>query len=470
MGVLAMVYRYIGFDWAETISGGSDYTIYYMAGGDDSVLAAGNNCILHGEAGNDTLSAGANSSLYGGDGNDVILLGNGVSILEARGDAGDDYIEARGTYNSLFGGDGNDTILGGGSALLRGGDGDDLMRARGNNVRMFGDGGNDTIALQGSGTIAGGSGNDSITSNGFAEIDGGAGDDAILAWQQVSLIVDRAGDGSDTIQLRQGGLLTVFASDTPDNDRYVNKAADPVIAELELSFFTTAVAIDLKTGQASGAELGNDTIMGFNRFTLGLGDDTVSGSSSRNETIDAYAGNDFVNGRGGKDWIDGGRGNDTICGSAGDDRLFGGFGSNSGDDLLRGGDGNDYLIAGSPEDGGDGSDQLFGGAGNDSLRDGLGNDSMYGGDGNDILSHFTGGNDQLFGGAGADMFVANVSDATSDMADIMDFEDGTDKIRLGSGPASFYLSSAAQVGDDVEIGCFRIHNFTLAQLDLSDFF
>lgn len=92
--------------------------------------------------------------------------------------------------------------------------------------------------------------------------------------------------------------------------------------------------------------------------------------------------------------------NDVINGQGGDDTIDG----NSGNDLLRGGDGND---------------RLFGGRGDDTLVGGKGDDLLNGGTGTNTLQ----------GGAGADRFVLSRGSADT----ILDFQDGVDRLVLGSG-------------------------------------
>jgi Ca2+-binding RTX toxin-like protein len=107
-------------------------------------------------------------------------------------------------------------------------------------------------------------------------------------------------------------------------------------------------------------------------------------STTFNDTIYGYAGNDTINGgdkgdvrlvaldsigggSGGNDYIDGGLGNDLIFGTSGNDTIIGGVGDDTIDDgdganLLIGGAGNDLIFA-------SGSiDTLIGGAGADSLQ------------------------------------------------------------------------------------------------------
>ncbi len=125
------------------------------------------------------------------------------------------------------------------------------------------------------------------------------------------------------------------------------------------------------------AYAGNDFIYS------GDGDDKLSGGSG-NDELDGGAGNDILDGGSENDRLDGGDGNDELDGGAGDDRLYGG----SGNDLLDGGNGNDEL------DGGAGDDNLYGSDGYDQLKGGVGNDKLDGGAGNDILE----------GGAGIDTY------------------------------------------------------------------
>ena len=93
------------------------------------------------------------------------------------------------------------------------------------------------------------------------------------------------------------------------------------------------------------------------------------------------------------------------------------------------GHGNDTLT------GGPGRDYLYGGGGNDILRSGGGGDYLNGGPGNDTLiigSHTLYGgytfSNTLIGGPGRDLF--DVSKSTA--AYIWDFQDGVDRIRIGT--------------------------------------
>jgi len=125
--------------------------------------------------------------------------------------------------------------------------------------------------------------------------------------------------------------------------------------------------------------------------------------------------------------VGGSRGNDLIFGGGEADFFFGIFGN----DTLIGGGGNDHLHGGPGTDtliGGGGNDRLYGDGGNDHLIGGGGNDYLYGSHGTDTLIG-GGGHDYLLGGDNADTFVLT----REGFVTIMDFEDGTDSIKLEGG-------------------------------------
>lgn len=110
------------------------------------------------------------------------------------------------------------------------------------------------------------------------------------------------------------------------------------------------------------------------------------------------------------------------------------------DDTIHGGDGHDYVR------GGGGDDHVYGDEGNDRVTGAGGNDVLYGGNGHDFL--FGGkGVDIMYGGSGSDVFYLKLANEV-DMQDletaidsvdaIMDFEQGSDRIRLKSGAEVFY--------------------------------
>jgi Ca2+-binding RTX toxin-like protein len=180
--------------------------------------------------------------------------------------------------------------------VVHGGDGADRLIGGVNAVQLFGDAGNDTlVGTSFADRLDGGAGNDRMT--------GGAGDDRYGVDSAGDVIIEKAGDGTDTIESdiswRLGRNL--------ENLTLLGNAA--------------------LSGTGNG--LGN-TIFGNN------GDNVLSGGD----------GNDHLEGLNGQDKIVGGSGNDELSGNAGNDRLFGGTGS----DTLHGGLGKDLLIGGTGAD------------------------------------------------------------------------------------------------------------------------
>ncbi|MFS2024119.1 DUF4347 domain-containing protein [Massilia sp. CT11-137] len=203
---------------------------------------------------------------------------------------------------------------------------------------------------------------------------------------------------------------------------------------------TTSVTINLRTGVATGADVGTDTLTGIRNIHTGAGADIIQ-LSDQGGYVFARGGNDRITGGNASDTFFGGSGNDTIDGGAGrdtanymDDTYDGtvnvavtGLGvkvnlatgiatdnwghtdtllniedvsgsrfgdaitGNAVDNNLRGEDGNDTISgdAGSDWlDGGNGADSLLGGLGFDQLTGGAGNDTLDGGADRDRVTYF----------------------------------------------------------------------------------
>lgn len=194
-------------------------------------------------------------------------------------------------------------------------------------------------------------------------------------------------------------------------------------------------------GVTVDSAMGHDTlqfveILEFSNKKVGL----ITGSGLRDEMVgDIYGG--VVD-----DNMFGGRGNDTLTGRSGDDRLLGGGGRDlldggTGRDLLNGGTGNDTLL------GLGGADTLLGLGGDDRLSGGRGNDRLNGGAGHDVLGGES-GNDVLTGGAGYDRFQFSKGDGNDR---ITDFEIGLDIIDIGRGARSLDDLEFTRKGADVLI-------------------
>ncbi len=333
-------------------------------GGNDSLTGSKGADTLSGDDGNDTIVGGlGNDTINGGTGNDALDGGDGNDII--NGDDGDD---------TLIGGAGDDTLTGGsGVDQMQGGAGNDIYYVDniGDVVTELANGGYDIVyssvdyalpanveAIRLTGTAAAnitgsdidntlvGNDGDNIINGlgGNDALDGGAGNDTI-----------NGGTGDDTLI---GGAGTDQLIGGIGNDNYYVDDAGDVIVE--------------------NAGEGTDTVYSTVTYTLSpnvevlalTGTASISGTGNAMDNI--LIGNraaNFLYGLGGNDTIYGGDGGDAIYGGDGGDMLIGGAGA----DLIDGGAGDDAL------DGGEGDDFLFGGAGNDVLIGGVGTDQMSGG-------------------------------------------------------------------------------------------
>ncbi|MCQ0988135.1 M10 family metallopeptidase [Jiella marina] len=130
---------------------------------------------------------------------------------------------------------------------------------------------------------------------------------------------------------------------------------------------SSAVAVDLRNGNAIGGDAEGDTLTGIEALVGSAYFDRLLGNGVAN-ILRGENGWDYLRGFGGNDQLFGGNGNDELWGDAGNDRL-------------AGEDGNDTLF------GGANNDQLLGGSGNDILNGGAGADQVHGGEGFDQANY-----------------------------------------------------------------------------------
>ncbi|MHB2170170.1 peroxidase family protein [Alsobacter sp. R-9] len=195
--------------------------------------------------------------------------------------AGDDAVVTHGGSDVVSGGEGSDIVHAGSDAdIVAGGAGDDLLLGGSGADDVFGDAGSDRIwGGEGDDRLSGGAGNDTVF--------GGAGNDLVSA---------EKGDGDD-VYWGEAGVDTYDASVSTAN-----------------------LTIDVGTGfggrgRVVGADIGSDTIWGFENVVAGSGNDTITASNAAN-VLDGGAGNDvfrFLSASG----ADG----DTILGFEPGDRL-----------------------------------------------------------------------------------------------------------------------------------------------------
>lgn len=383
----------------------------------DNVLIgnAGRN-ILRGLAGNDVLvGKGGTDNLDGGEGSDtyVLLAADEQASAEIfdSGTGGTDTIRyaatAAGTYRPVAGNTGIEAIvIGTGLGLVADTSGTTAINldasALGQTIAITGNAGvNVLTGTAFADTLNGGGGVDTLQ--------GGKGDDTYLVDSTADILVEKAGEGRDSVVATVGWTLAT---------------------NFEVLRLDGTAAIDgTGNGDANTIE-GNE---GANRLDGGSGDDVLRG----------MGGNDTLKGGPGADRLEGGAGNDRYIIEDSSDTLV--EDANGGTDIvfasatvtlganiefasLTGaalanvtGNAADNLIGGSSAantiDGGDGIDSLLGHGGNDILRGGTGDDFLYGGAGVDSLT----------GGAGSDTFIIGTA-AFEGVDTITDFVSGTDKL------------------------------------------
>lgn len=364
------------------------------------------------------------------------LGGNGATILNAAPTSTDATIDLRATdgggggsttiagqavtltgvsLRDAFGGGGNDIIIGGNSAnLLIGGWGNDVLQGGAGNDTLQGGFDNDTLD--------GGTGQDSLV--------GGEGDDVYVVDNTGDVVVEAAGQGTDT--------------------EFVTVSGCTVGANVEITrMYGLAATL---TGSA-----GNDVIVANSGATCnidaGAGDDTIWGNAL-GHFLGGGAGDDIIRGQDGASTMAGGAGNDQyvvghinaqIQESAGEgiDTVYLAVNgwtnfanveivrlSAPGVVLVNGNEGNEDLVANQAE-----ASTLNGNGGDDTLWGSAFADTLNGGAGNDILRG-QGGADSFIGGTGNDQFVvfsalATITENAGEGYDIVYF-DGAGTLFIGN--------------------------------------
>jgi len=257
--------------------------------------------------------------LRGTPGGDVILGLGGADII--RGLGGDDLVCAGGGDDRLVGGAGYDALFGGpgNDALLGGSETDGLRGGAGNDELSGGSDGDTLWAGAGDDLVDGGDGWDWVS---YSESPVGVTVDLSAGWA--------TGEGSDM-------LVAIESLDgSPFDDTLIGDGADNI--------FTMGLGDDSVSGGG-----GNDTIS-FLQSAQGVTADIRFGTAT-GEGSDTFTGienlygspqGDILLGDGGSNWIYGDLGDDTVFGDDGDDHLFGGDGT----DAVDGGNGSDECAEG----------------------------------------------------------------------------------------------------------------------------
>lgn len=274
-------------DGGDLINAGAGDDVIFGGAGDDNIVAgAGRDIILAG-SGDDIVFAGAGNDLVaGGDGNDRLYGEAGADTL--LGEAGDDLLSGGTDNDWLSGGEGHDRLEGdGGNDIIEGGAGNDSMVDGTGSDIVIGDAGDDLVLVSLDGEpdlFEGAAGNDTFDLSaaqlhvaidlmagtasgvengadqlsGFETIRGGSGDDLF-----------QDGAGGERISGGSGDDVVRAATDASD-DRFEGEDGNDT---LDYSASAESVTVDLLQGTASGIEVGEDSISGFEAFIGGSGDD-----------------------------------------------------------------------------------------------------------------------------------------------------------------------------------------------------
>ncbi|BDT69064.1 hypothetical protein os1_32520 [Comamonadaceae bacterium OS-1] len=410
----------------------------------DNVLVDnyGDNTLIGG-AGNDTLDGssgwGDKDTLVGGTGDDYYILASTMTVITELAGEGIDTVFSWGDYAL---GDNVENLVLAGNAVY--GTGNDLD----NHI----DGGSGANALYA------GAGNDWINGGGGGDfLYGGSGIDAYYVDDSGAVVIEQAGDGSDTVFASISYSLTdnveklVLIGDTAidgtgntlDNNLLGNSAANTLTGDAGDDWLDGAAGADAMLGGVgddlyfvdnSGdvvtelANEGNDKVVSSVSYTLGdnleklvlVGDaatdatgnaldNRLDGNRAAN-TLTGGAGNDWLNGAGGADTLVGGTGNDvyyvdnaadvvTELAGEGHDTVFSSIDYTLGDNL------EELVLIG------DAAVNATGNALDNLVVGNSANNTLAGGAGNDTY--------RLDRGFGADTIVEN--DATAGNTDVVEF-------------------------------------------------
>jgi Ca2+-binding RTX toxin-like protein len=336
--------------------------------------------VLFGNDGDDTLDGGiGDDQLYGGYGADVLI-----------GGAGQDLLDGGGGLDQLAGAAGDDTYRvdeSGDVIVEQAGEGVDVVEstaysyalsAKVEHLTLVQDSG----AYEGTGNaldnVLTGNGNDNRLDGGAGAdtLIGGLGNDTYVVDNVGDVVVENAGEGTDTVESSISYMLGATLENltllgTANLDATGNTGDNVIRGNAGNNRIEGGAGADTLYGGAGDddyvAVSASDRVYEY----AGEGTDTVERVFETNlvlennvENLILGAGTTTGNGNG----LD-----NTITGSAGDNTLAG----LDGDDTLHGLDGDDALF------GGNGTDALYGGAGDDYLDGGAGVDYMEGGVGND---------------------------------------------------------------------------------------
>ena len=330
-------------------------------------------------------------------------------------------------------------------ATIRGTSKKDKLKGTSGPDKLFGLGGNDILDGR----------------KGADKMYGGAGDDTYLVDHVGDKVIEKAGQGTDTVKskvtftlganvenLTLLGSAAINGTGNELANTIIGNAGNNVISGgaggdfldggggiNTLSYFTSAtgVEVNLATNVVDLGDAAGDVIANFSNvdgsndptsgdFIVGNGDDNVIRGFGGHDLLRGAAGNDTLQGGDGDDVLEGGAGADNLDGGDGFDTLSYFFSANGvtvnlATDTVSGGDAAGDTIANFEDISGSNS-----GSSGDTLTGNNGNNVIEGNNGDDVLEG-KGGSDFLYGGAGFDTLIVDAFTSLSDVDELYGGDD-----------------------------------------------
>ena len=364
-------------------------------GGANRLVGNAGNNVLSGGAGADTLDGAAGAdTLIGGTGDDTYVVADAADAVVETAGEGTDTVQSSIAW-SLAANLENLVLTGGAAVSATGNAAANAITGNAAANRIDGAGGADTMA--------GGAGDDTYVVDNVGDVvteAAGEGNDTVeasLTWSLGSQLEALTLTGSAAINATGNALANTLRGNSGDNVLDGGAGADTMIGGLGNDFYVVDDSGDVIV-EAAGE--GSDTVQSSVSYTLGanLENIALSGTAAANLTGNALA--NVLTGNVADNVIDGGAGADTMIGGQGNDTYLV---DNVGDVVVElAGQGIDavqagvsYRIGANVENltltgsgaingtGNTSANSIVGNAGDNVLDGGAGDDTMTGGAGND---------------------------------------------------------------------------------------